>query len=208
MFVFEFNNHIYLMNKQKIYTVNSLDLYNILEEIKDFLNFNIEFIDLKEITKNDFEKNNDFINSLFLILNSDKLKAEKILDSKNIVLLENLPISIIKLIEKINISSLKFNFRSQSEIEVKNYMIDLNERKIIKNKIELKLTEREIEIILFLHNKKKPQNVDDLQTEIWKQKKELETHTVETHIYRLRKKINEKFNDNNFIKSNELGYFV
>ena len=196
------------MNKQKIYTVNSLDLYNILEEIKDFLNFNIEFIDLKEITKNDFEKNNDFINSLFLILNSDKLKAEKILDSKNIVLMENLPISIIKLIEKINILSLKFNFKSQSEIEVKNYMIDLNERKIMKNKIELKLTEREIEIILFLHNKKKPQNVDDLQTEIWKQKKELETHTVETHIYRLRKKINEKFNDNTFIKSNELGYFV
>ena len=196
------------MNKQKIYTVNSLDLYNILEEIKDFLNFNIEFIDLKEITKNDFEKNNDYKNSLFLILNLDKLKAEKILDSKNIVLLENLPISIIKLIEKINISSLKFNFRSQSEIEVKNYMIDLNERKIIKNKIELKLTEREIEIILFLHNKNKPQKVDDLQTEIWKQKKELETHTVETHIYRLRKKINEKFNDNNFIKSNELGYFV
>ena len=80
------------MNKQKIYTVNSLDLYNILEEIKDFLNFNIEFIDLKEITKNDFEKNNDYKNSLFLILNLDKLKAEKILDSKNIVLLENLPI--------------------------------------------------------------------------------------------------------------------
>ena len=196
------------MNKQKIYTVNSLDLYNILEEIKDFLNFNIEFIDLKEITKNDFEKNNDYKNSLFLILNLDKLKAEKILDSKNIVLMENLPISIIKLIEKINILSLKFNFKSQSEIEVKNYMIDLNERKIMKNKIELKLTEREIEIILFLNNKKKPQNVDDLQTEIWKQKKELETHTVETHIYRLRKKINEKFNDNTFIKSNELGYFV
>jgi len=196
------------MNKQKIYTVNSLDLYNILEEIKDFLNFNIEFIDLKEITKNNFEKNNDYKNSLFLVLNSDKLKTEKILDPKNIILLENLPISIIKLIEKINILSLKFNFKSQSEIEVKNYMIDLNERKIMKNKIELKLTEREIEIILFLHNKKKPQNVDDLQTEIWKQKKELETHTVETHIYRLRKKINDKFNDNNFIKSNELGYFV
>jgi len=47
-----------------------------------------------------------------------------------------------------------------------------------------------------------------LQTQIWKQKKELETHTVETHIYRLRKKINEKFNDNNFIKSNEVGYFI
>ena len=129
MFVFEFNDHIYLMNKQKIYTVNTLDLYNILEEIKDFLNFSIEFIDLKEITKNDFEKNNDYKNSLFLILNSNKLKAEKILDYKNIVLLENLPIQITKLIEKINILSLKFNFQSQSEIEVKNYMIDLNEKK-------------------------------------------------------------------------------
>ena len=138
MFVFEFNDHIYLMNKQKIYTVNTLDLYNILEEIKDFLNFSVEFIDLKEITKNDFEKNNDYKNSLFLILNSDKLKAEKILDYKNIVLLENLPIQITKLIEKINILNLKFNFHSQSEIEVKNYMIDLNERKIMKNKIELK----------------------------------------------------------------------
>ena len=110
------------------------------------------------------------------------------------------------MIEKINISSLKFNFRSQSEIEVKNYMIDLNERKIMKNKIELKLTEREIEVILFLHNKKKPQNVDDLQTEIWKQKKELETHTVETHIYRLRKKINDKFSDENFIVNTKDGY--
>ena len=69
------------------------------------------------------------------------MKTEKILDPKNIILLENLPISIIKLIEKINILSLKFNFKSQSEIEVKNYMIDLNERKIMKNKIELKLTE-------------------------------------------------------------------
>ena len=113
-----------------------------------------------------------------------------------------------KLIEKINVSSLKFNFQSQSKIEVKNYIIDINRRKITKDKSELKLTEREIEIILFLLNKKLPQNVDALQTEIWKQKKELETHTVETHIYRLRKKMSEKFDDGDFIKSNELGYFL
>ena len=196
------------MNKQKIYTVNSLILYNILEEIKDFLNFNVEFINLKEITKKDFENNKDFKSSLFLILNSEKLKAEKILSSKNIIQLNNLPISLSKLIEKINISSLKFNFQSQSKIEVMNYIIDINERKITKDKSELKLTEREIEIILFLLNKKLPQNVDALQTEIWKQKKELDTHTVETHIYRLRKKMNEKFDDGDFIKSNELGYFL
>ena len=196
------------MNKQKIYAVNSLNLYNILEEIKDFLNFNVEFINLKEITKKDFENNIDFKNSLFLILNSEVLKAEKILNSKNIIQLNSLPISLFKLIEKINVSSLKFNFQSQSKIEVKNYIIDINGRKIIKDKNELKLTEREIEIILFLLNKEHPQNVDALQTEIWKQKKELDTHTVETHIYRLRKKINEQFDDSNFIKSNELGYFL
>ena len=195
------------MNKQKVYTVNSLNLYNILEEIKDYLNFNIEFIDISKFSRKDFE-NNNFQSSLFLVLEKDKLKADKVLDLKNIIYLENPPISLSKLVEKINIFSLKFNFKSQSKIEVNDYVVDINERKIIKNNNELKLTEREIEIILFLNKKETPQNVDSLQTQIWKQKKELETHTVETHIYRLRKKINEKFNDNNFIKSNDVGYFI
>ena len=195
------------MNKQKVYTVNSLNLYNILEEIKDYLNFNIEFIDLSKFSRNDFQ-NNDFQSSLFLVFEKDKLKADKVLDLKNIIYLKSSPISLSKLVEKINIFSLKFNFKSQSKIEVNDYVVDINERKITKNNNELKLTEREIEIILFLNKKETPQNVDSLQTQIWKQKKELETHTVETHIYRLRKKINEKFNDNNFIKSNEVGYFI
>lgn len=195
------------MNKQKVYTVNSLNLYNILEEIKDYLNFNIEFIDLSKFSRNDFQ-NNDFQSSLFLVFEKDKFKADKVLDLKNIIYLQDSPISLSKLVEKINIFSLKFNFKSQSKIKVNDYVVDTNERKIIKNNNELKLTEREIEIILFLKKKETPQNVDSLQTQIWKQKKELETHTVETHIYRLRKKINEKFNDNNFIKSNEVGYFI
>ena len=195
------------MNKQKVYTVNSLNLYNILEEIKDYLNFNIEFIDLSKFSRNDFQ-NNDFQSSLFLVFEKDKFKADKVLDLKNVIYLQDSPISLSKLVEKINIFSLKFNFKSQSKIKVYDYVVDTNERKIIKNDNELKLTEREIEIILFLDKKETPQNVDSLQTQIWKQKKELETHTVETHIYRLRKKINEKFNDNNFIKSNEVGYFI
>ena len=195
------------MNKQKVYTVNSLNLYNILEEIKDYLNFNIEFIDISKFSRKDFE-NNNFQSSLFLVLEKDKLKADKVLDLKNIIYLKDSPISLSKLVEKVNIFSLKFNFKSQSKIEVNDYVVDINERKITKNNNELKLTEREIEIILFLNKKETPQNVDSLQTQIWKQKKELETHTVETHIYRLRKKINEKFNDNNFIKSNEVGYFI
>ena len=195
------------MNKQKVYTVNSLNLYNIWEEIKDYLNFNIEFIDLSKFSRNDFQ-NNDFQSSLFLVFEKDKFKADKVLDLKNVIYLQDSPISLSKLVEKINIFSLKFNFKSQSKIKVNDYVVDTNERKIIKNNNELKLTEREIEIILFLNKKETPQNVDSLQTQIWKQKKELETHTVETHIYRLRKKINEKFNDNNFIKSNDVGYFI
>ena len=195
------------MNKQKVYTVNSLNLYNILEEIKDYLNFNIEFIDISKFSRNDFQ-NNDFQSSLFLVFEKDKLKADKVLDLKNIIYLKDSPIPLSKLVEKINIFNLKFNFKTQSKIEVNDYLVDINERKIIKNKNQLKLTEREIEIILFLNKKETPQNVDTLQTQIWKQKKELETHTVETHIYRLRKKINEKFNDNNFIKSNDFGYFI
>ena len=136
------------MNKQKVYTVNSLNLYNILEEIKDYLNFNIEFIDISKLSRNDIQ-NNDFQSSLFLVFEKDKFKADKVLDLKNIIYLKDSPISLSKLVEKINIFSLKFNFKSQSKIEVNAYVVDINERKIIKNNNELKLTEREIEIILF-----------------------------------------------------------
>ncbi len=190
------------MNKQKIFTVNCKELYNILDEIKDLLNFNFEFLDIRKIS------NEDLNESLFLALSKEKSKIEKVLSPNKIIYIENLPITLPKLIEIINIFSLRFNFQSQSEIKIKNYKIDLNNRKISNDKNELRLTEREIEIILFLNNKKTSQNVDSLQTEIWKQKKELETHTVETHIYRLRRKISEKFDDKNFIKSDQNGYFI
>ena len=82
------------MNKQKVYTVNSLNLYNILEEIKDYLNFNIEFIDISKFSRNDFQ-NNDFQSSLFLVLEKDKLKADKVLDLKNIIYLKDLTYILI-----------------------------------------------------------------------------------------------------------------
>ena len=91
---------------------------------------------------------------------------------------------------------------------IKNYFIDLNSR-IISNKFgQLRLTEREMDIILYLKEKKTPQRIHKLQNDIWKQSSELETHTVETHIYRLRKKISDKFNDKNFIISYEDGYLI
>jgi len=112
------------------------------------------------------------------------------------------------LIEKINVSLLKSKYSEQSDILIGKYSIDLNSRIIKNSKESLKLTEREIQIILFLKNSKEPQNIEILQKEVWSHNSNLETHTVETHIYRLRKKIFEKFNDENFINSTKQGYVI
>ena len=194
------------MIKQKFYVINSLVLHTILVEVID--NFDFELIDTKKFSKDDFDKKLNKNKIPCIALENQKQQLEKFINSNYIIYLNNLPIKISKLIEKINIKFLNLNFKSQSKISVKDYEIDLNARKIIRKNKELKLTEREIEIILFLFDKNIPQKVDDLQTNIWQQKTELETHTVETHIYRLRKKISDKFDDKSFIKSNELGYFI
>jgi len=194
------------MIKQKFYVINSIVLYAILVEVID--NFDFELIDTKNLSKDDFDKKLNTNKIPCIALESQKQKLEKFINSNYVVYLNDLPVKISKLIEKINIKFLNLNFKSQSKISVKDYEIDLNARKIMRENEELKLTEREIEIILFLFDKNIPQKVDDLQTEIWQQKIELETHTVETHIYRLRKKISDTFGDNDFIKSNELGYSI
>jgi DNA-binding response OmpR family regulator len=113
-----------------------------------------------------------------------------------------------KLIEKINILTLKESYQSQSEKIIKDYSLNLNDRTILRDKKKTKLTEKELQLILFLNKKNSPQNITTLQNEIWGYKENLETHTVETHIYRLRKKIEKDFSDKNFINSNKEGYFL
>ena len=124
------------------------------------------------------------------------------------MLLDNIPIKIEKLIDLLNINLLKQKYNNQSEIILNKYKIDLNSRKIFNDEKNLKLTEKEIEIILFLNNHNKPQNIQSLQQDVWGYISDLETHTVETHIYRLRKKIKEIFNDENFIISSKEGYYL
>ena len=102
---------------------------------------------------------------------------------------------------------LKINYQQKSEIKVKDYILDLNSKTINKDNKKIKLTEKELEIILFLDSKNTSQKISKLQNKIWKYNEDLETHTVETHIYRLRKKIDKEFNDNNFISSDKEGYF-
>ena len=127
---------------------------------------------------------------------------------KNQLLLENRPIRLNKLIEKINIFFLKLNFNQQSEKKIGKYLIDINSRELKFNKSSLKLTEKECDLIIYLFEAKKPISIKNLQLSVWGHQSKLETHTVETHIYRLRKKILETFKDENFIVSEKNGYKI
>jgi len=196
------------MLKNQLCVINSKILYEILYEIKKELNFDLIFHDdfVKEKIIN--IDNENFKNIIFLVINNLKINSKEQIESSKILNLEKLPIKILKLIEKINIFFLRVNFKSQSNIFIKSYELNLNSRIISKNKKILKLTEKEILVILFLFNANNPKNINDLQKEVWQQKLTLETHTVETHIYRLRQKFLKVFNDKFFILSERLGYSI
>ena len=124
------------------------------------------------------------------------------------LVIKNFPIKLEKLIQLINIQFLKNKFNLQSDIQVGKYKLNMNSREMIKGSDKLNLTEREINLIIFLFETDMPVRIDKLQKEVWDYSSELETHTVETHIYRLRKKIKDKFKDNNFILSFKDGYKI
>ncbi len=183
------------MNKQNLLIYEFESLFNILDELKSSFNFNIQ-----KLSKKDFQ-NLKFDNYLVLCRNKDK-------SIKNQIVFENFPIKITKLLEKINIEFLKKKFNEQSNINIGNYMIDINSRELILEKSKLKLTEKEINTILYIADKRDAVSISDLQTNVWSYQAELETHTVETHIHRLRKKIKNKFNDENLIISTKNGYQI
>ena len=184
------------MNNQTLVIYDFKVLYEILTEIENYLNFNLIKINkLKELNSNSLEN--------YLII-SDKKKK----DVEEQIIVNKLPIDINKLIESINIKFLKKKYSQQSEINLGNYKLNLNSRSMHKNGTSLNLTEREANILIFLNNSQKPVNISKLQTEVWGHNSKLETHTVETHIYRLRKKIKAKFDDDNFIDSLKDGYKI
>ena len=186
------------MDKPNLIIFKFKGLYQILKELEEFLNYKvIEATNEKILEEIRITSKNFFIVSQ---------KEYESLDLE--LVLHKLPIKISKLLEKVNIQLIKSQFNQKSDLYIGKYKLDLNSRKLIKESINLKLTEKEANIILFLYNSKIPIAIDKLQFEVWGYKSELETHTVETHIYRLRKKILEKFNDDNFIKSKKNGYQI
>ena len=194
------------MIKQNIFIVNFNLLYEILEEIKENLSFSITKYDQPDDLIN--VDSLDIKNSLIILKQNQKLLSSKNLEEKNLLLVQNFPISLNKLIESINIQLIKIKFKHKSKIIIKNYELNLNSKLISKDNADLKLTEKEIEIILYLMENKTKHSVLDLQKNIWRYSPSMETHTVETHIYRLRKKISDKFNDEELILSNKNGYFI
>mgnify|MGYP001262494800 FL=1 len=196
------------MIKQIVNIVEFQTLYNILSEVKSILSFNISnFISTEKFLDN--LKDNQGKNSIIITKSlNNKLLKNKEINKKNIVIIEKIPISLEKLIEKINIQLIKQKYDFQSNIVLKDYTLDLNSRIITKNKIDLKLTEKEVDILVFFKENKNPQPINILQSKVWQYSTDLETHTVETHIYRLRKKIKDKFQDENFIMSTDNGYSI
>ena len=185
------------MNNQNVIFYQFNSFYKIMRELEVDLNLNI-----------------------FQVLNDDELKEKtKDLDNyvvisnikqnfSNQLIIENYPINIFKFIEKLNLFFLKNKFNEQSKIIIKNYLLDLNSREIKLDSKNLKLTEKEVQTILYLSKAKKPSNINELQNKVWGYHSKLETHTVETHIYRLRKKFLNTFNDHNFIISYKHGYQI
>ena len=191
---------------QNVFIINFNSLYEILDEIKENLSFKI----IKFENEEDFEKKFDLDRLDYLVISKTdhKLLPNINITDKNFLGFNDFPLSLNKLLEQINIKLIKLKFNQQSKITIKGYELNLNSKFFSKGSLKLKLTEKEIEIILYLNDKKIKQNVADLQKNIWGYSVNMETHTVETHIYRLRKKISDLFKDEKFILSHKNGYFI
>ena len=191
---------------QNVFIINFNLLYEILDEIKENLSFKI----IKFENEENFKKKLDLdrIDCLVISKTDHKLLLNDNITDKNFLDLNDLPLYLKKLLELINIKLIKLKFNQQSKVIIKGYELNLNSKFFSKGSLNLKLTEKEIEVILYLNNTKIKHNVADLQKNIWRYSANMETHTVETHIYRLRKKISDLFKDEKFILSHKNGYFI
>ena len=184
------------MNNHNLIIFDFNELYKILIEIKKHINFNFEKVDQQHV------------NDLNLKSNCLILTKKEINGLKNQIVFDRFPTSIFRLLEKINIEFIKKNFHEQSDMAIGNYNLNLNSRVISFRNKKLKLTEKEIEAIVYLFKIAGSAKIQELQSNVWGYQSQLETHTVETHIYRLRKKIFKFFKDETFILSEKNGYEI
>ena len=186
------------MNNQNLIIYQLPTLYQILKELDIDLNFNIVEVENEELLRNKIQ---DLKN--YLVISKKKISR---VDYQLIYNFK--PIKILNLVENINVDLMKNNFSDQSKVNINNYIIDLNSREMLFKDFKLKLTEKEVNTIVYLSKKNKPVNIEELENFVWQYQSDVETHTVETHIYRLRKKIFQTFKDQSFIISKKNGYEI
>lgn len=201
------------MHKLNVTILGPSSFISTLNELKSSLNFNI--ISASSDTKYDIILfHNDALNDnkqFNIIKNSNSIKicaSDKKKQSVNYDVNLNLPASLKEINTIVENIVAKKRFSRNSSIKINEYLLDKNEKKLLKSKKFVSLTEKEIKLLeLFLINKK-PISKDKILISVWNYSSEADTHTVETHIYRLRKKISEEFMDENFIQNNKDGYFL
>ena len=205
--------------KNIILTFGNKEFNNSLIELESYFNFNLKILD-------DLEENTLLESCQGLLIHEDGLKNEKlnnIIQNKNInkIIFHNsnnvkgfenieklaLPTSVEQINKIVVNNVVKKEFKTNSSLKINNYKLDKNSRRLTQNNLSLELTEKEIELIELLKKKSFTKKKEILAT-IWKYSDDADTHTVETHIYRLRKKIKEIFNDETFIKSEKKGYTI
>ena len=185
------------MNIKTIFVYNSPKLFDILDEIKSYLS-----IEVYHVSKENYHKINESQNKNYIFISDHPTKVIE----NNLVVIES-PKKILKLIEQINLNYLKINFNNQSFIKIGKYNLDLNSRLLLNGDKVMDLTEKECNMLIFINENKKV-SLKKLQENVWNYASNLETHTVETHVYRLRKKISKIFKDDNFIKYDKDGYYI
>tara|TARA_B100001996_G_C18465314_1_gene517746 strand:+ start:52 stop:681 length:630 start_codon:yes stop_codon:yes gene_type:complete len=209
------------MHKINVLAFGSENFNTSLEELKDYFNFKLTIADNnleKKISDDydilfvheDFFKNNQNSEELLNRSNKVKILAYYSKDILQEAFTEKLflPTSITDLNQIIENSIIKKSFSKNSSIKLKDYILDKNEKKLLSNDKYILLTEKEIQLLELFLNNPKPLSKNKILENVWKYSAEADTHTVETHIYRLRKKIKSKFSDENFILNNKDGYLL
>ena len=196
------------MVNQKLYIINLSNFYDIISEIKDHIDYEITKFDNKEIFFDKYSSKSISTENSILVINEKEYNFfVKNINEDQIIKFKP-PVNIFTFFENLNVKFIQKKYQEQSNVRVKEFFLDINSRELKKKNLSLKLTERETDMILFLINSKKPVNVETLEKEIWHHSSDLETHTVETHIYRLRKKIKAEFGNDDLIKSYKDGYTI
>ena len=201
------------MHKFTVLILGSPSFFSTLNELKMFLKFN----PISETQNDNFDiilfhtecnqnkKQQDFIANH----NSVKICAGKKKDSQdNFDAFLELPTTLKEINSVVESTVAKKTFNKNSSIEVKNYLLNKNEKKLSKLNKFITLTEKEVQLLELFLNNKKPISKDNILSSVWNYSSDADTHTVETHIYRLRKKVTDKFMDEKFILNNKDGYYL